>query len=74
MLFNYIKKNNHLGLAKICIIPHDEFVMEVEDELVELYKEKLGYFMREAGNKLIKNPLIKMNADANSGENWYQAK
>ena len=74
ILFDFIKQNNHLGRAKICIIPHDEFVMEVEDELVELYKEKLGYFMREAGNKFIKNPLIKMNADANSGENWYQAK
>ena len=74
MLFDYIKKNNHLGKVKICIIPHDEFVMEVEDELVELYKEKLGYFMREAGNKFIKNPLIKMNADANSAENWYKAK
>ena len=74
MLFDFIKQNNHLGRAKICIIPHDEFVMEIEDELVELYKEKLGYFMREAGNKFIENPLIKMNADANSGENWYQAK
>lgn len=74
MLFDYIKKNNHLGKAKICVIPHDEFVMEVEDELVNIYKEKLGYFMREAGNKLIKNPLIKMNADANSADNWYKAK
>ena len=74
MLFDFIKQNNHLGRAKICIIPHDEFVMEVENELVELYQEKLGYFMREAGNKFIENPLIKMNADANSGENWYQAK
>ena len=74
MLFDFIKQNNHLGRAKLCIIPHDEFVMEVEDELVDLYKEKLGYFMREAGNKFINNPLIKMNADANSGENWYQAK
>ena len=74
MLFDFIKENNHLGLAKICIIPHDEFVLEVKDELTELYKEKLGYFMREAGNKFISNPLIKMNADANSGENWYQAK
>ena len=74
MLFDYIKKNNHLGKVKICIIPHDEFVMEVEDELVELYKEKLGYFMREAGNKFIKNPLIKMNAEAEIGENWYSAK
>lgn len=74
MLFDFIKENNHLGLAKICIIPHDEFVLEVKDELTELYKEKLGYFMREAGNKFIKNPLIKMSAEANIGNNWYEAK
>ena len=74
MLFDFIKENNHLGLAKICIIPHDEFVMEVKDELTELYKEKLGYFMREAGDKFISNPLIKMGADANIGKNWYEAK
>lgn len=74
MLFDFIKENNHLNKAKICIIPHDEFVMEVQEDLSELYKEKLGYFMREAGNKLIKNPLIKMSADAEVGENWYSAK
>ena len=74
MLFDFIKENNHLGLAKICIIPHDEFVMEVKDELTELYKEKLGYFMREAGDKFISKPLIKMSADANIGKNWYEAK
>lgn len=74
MLFDFIKQNNHLGLTKICIIPHDEFVLEVKNELTELYKKKLGYFMREAGNKFINNPLIKMNADAEIGENWYSAK
>lgn len=74
MLFDFIKENNHLNKAKICIIPHDEFVMEVQEDLSELYKEKLGYFMREAGNKLIKNPLIKMSAEANIGNNWYSAK
>ena len=74
MLFDFIKENNHLGLAKICIIPHDEIVLEVKEELCELYKEKLGQFMREAGDKFISNPLIKMGADANIGKNWYEAK
>lgn len=74
MLFEYIKKQNHLGRAKICIIPHDEFVMEVENSLVDEYKEKLGYFMRTAGDMFIDNPIIKMEADANSADNWYDAK
>jgi len=74
MLFEYIKQNNHLELVKICIVPHDEIVLEVKEELCELYKEKLGQFMREAGDKFISNPLIKMGADAEVGANWYSAK
>lgn len=74
MLFEYIKQNNHLGKAKICIIPHDEFVMEVQDSLVPLYEVKLGEFMRKAGDYFIKNKIIKMDAEANSGSNWYEAK
>ena len=41
---------------------------------IHIYKEKLGYFMRKAGDEFIKNPLIKMSADANIGKNWYEAK
>ena len=74
MLFNFIKQNNHLHLVKICIVPHDEIVLEVHDSLVPLYKEKLGYFMRTAGDTFLTNPLIRMGAEANAGDNWYSAK
>jgi DNA polymerase I-like protein with 3'-5' exonuclease and polymerase domains len=74
LLFDFIKKNNHINRARICIIPHDEFVLEVEDELVPLYEEKLGYFMREAGNEFIVSDIIRMEADAKAGNNWYEAK
>ena len=40
-LFKYIRENQHQGLALICIVPHDEIVMEVHDSLCSLYKEKL---------------------------------
>jgi hypothetical protein len=30
--------------------------------------------MKESGNAFIKNPLIKMEASANVGKNWYLAK
>lgn len=73
-LFDFIKENGHIDRAKICIIPHDEFVLEVEDELVPLYVEKLGYFMREAGNEFIISDIIRMEADAHAGNNWYEAK
>lgn len=73
-LFDFIKKNNHIEKAKICIIPHDEFVLEVEENLASLYKENLGRIIREAGNKFITHPLIKMEAEANIGNNWYSAK
>jgi DNA polymerase-1 len=73
-LFNFIKKNNHIGKAKIVLVVHDEIVMEVEDNLTELYKQKLGEIMVTEGNKFIKNPILTIKADANVGKNWYLAK
>lgn len=73
-LFKYIRNNNHLNKALICIVPHDEIVMEVEDSLTSTYKEKLGQIMIESGNRFLTNPLLKMGADANIGSNWYSAK
>jgi DNA polymerase-1 len=73
-LFKYIRENNHQGLALICIVPHDEIVMEVHDSLCDIYKEKLGQFMVDSGNEFLTNPLLKMSADANVGANWYEAK
>lgn len=73
-LFEYIIENNHQNLVKLCIAPHDEIVLEVIDSLCEHYKVKLGEIMKESGNVFIKNPLIKMEASANIGNNWYEAK
>ena len=73
-LFNFIKENNHIGKAKIVLVVHDEIVMEVEDNLTELYKQKLGEIMVTEGNKFIKNPILTIKADANIGDNWYEAK
>ena len=73
-LFNFIKENNHIGKAKIVLVVHDEIVMEVEDTLTELYKQKLGEIMVTEGNKFIKNPILTIKADANIGDNWYEAK
>ena len=73
-LFNHIKKNGHLGLAKICNVPHDEIVLEVVDHLVDEYQEVLGDCMRRAGDYFLTSGLLKMGAEANVGLDWYEAK
>lgn len=73
-LFEYIESRGHLDLVKIPNIIHDEFNLEVIEELGEEYKEKLGYFMRKAGNKLLTSGLVEIQADGNIGKNWYESK
>lgn len=73
-LFDYIKLRNHQGFVKICNVPYDEVVLEVKKELVEEYKEKLAFFMKKEGDYYLTNPLLKMEAEANSGISWYDAK
>ncbi len=48
--------------------------MEVEDELCDIYKKNLGLFMVEEGDKLLPNKVVFMEADANVGNSWYEAK
>lgn len=73
-LFDYIKSRNHVGLVKICNVPYDEIVLEVKEDLVEEYKEKLAYFMINEGNYYLTNPKLFMRAEANSGISWGNAK
>lgn len=73
-LFEYIKKHNHLWKVKIVNVIYDEIVLEVEDDLVEEYTKILGEIMRTAANTYLTSGLVKMGADAHSGESWYEAK
>lgn len=73
-LFDYIKSRNHHNIVRICNAPYDEIVLEVKKDLAEEYQDKLAYFMKNEGNYYLTNPLLKMEADANIGINWYEAK
>jgi len=73
-LFDYIKQRNHLGKAKISVVCHDEIQMEVREELALEYKEQLGIIMREAADFYMISDVIKMEADANIGKSWWEAK
>lgn len=74
MLFKHIKERGHLWKARIANIPHDEFVLEVKDELVEEYKQVLADCMIKGGNYYLKNNIVFMKAEANSGLTWDEAK
>jgi DNA polymerase I-like protein with 3'-5' exonuclease and polymerase domains len=74
LLFDYIVENGHQWKARIANIPHDEFVLEVADELVEEYKPVLEKCMIDAGNYYLTSGMVKMGAEANAGVSWYQAK
>ena len=74
LLFDYIVENGHFGKVKICNIPHDEFVLEVTDDLAEEYKKVLEKCMIDGGNHYLSSGLVKMGAEANIGTSWYEAK
>jgi DNA polymerase-1 len=73
-LFEYIKSRGHLRQCRIANCVHDEIVLECKEELVEEYKEALGRIMRDSANYYLKSGLVKMEADANVGDSWYEAK
>jgi len=73
-LFGYIKERGHLRQCRIANCIHDEILLECREELVEEYKEALGRIMRESANVYLTSGLVKMEADANVGNSWYEAK
>lgn len=73
-LFKYIKFRGHLRQCRIANCVHDEIILECKEELVEEYKEALGRIMRESANYYLKSGLVEMEADANVGDSWYEAK
>lgn len=48
--------------------------MEVREELALEYKEQFGIIMREAADFYMISDVIKMEADANIGKSWWEAK
>lgn len=48
--------------------------MEVEDSLVDEYKVVVEESMKKAGNYFLKNPILKMGAESDIGNSWYEAK
>lgn len=73
-IFEYIWKKKHFWKARISLVPHDEIGMEVKDELAEEYKLVISNAMINEGNKFLKNPKLKMKAETNIANNWYEAK
>jgi DNA polymerase I-like protein with 3'-5' exonuclease and polymerase domains len=73
-IYEYIWKNNHFWKARISLVLHDEINMEVVDELCLDYKKVIENSMINEGNKFLSNPLLFMKAEANIGDNWWEAK
>jgi DNA polymerase I len=74
MLFDEISRNGDFGNVRICNIPHDEFVLEVREDLAEKYARILEKCMVEGGNYFLQSGLVDMKAEANVGDDWYEAK
>ena len=73
-IFNYIINKGHQFKVLIVNCIHDEIVLEVPEYLAEEYKHVLGAAMRKAANEYLVSGLVQMKADANIGDNWYEAK
>jgi DNA polymerase I-like protein with 3'-5' exonuclease and polymerase domains len=74
LLFDYIVDNGHFRKVRICNIPHDEFVLEVDESLVDEYKKVLEDCMIKGGQYYLTSGLVDIKAEANIGDSWYEAK
>lgn len=73
-IYEYIWKKKDFWKARIALAVHDELDLEVIEDLADEYKEITEKFMVEEGNKLLKNPLLKMKVGINICNNWYEGK
>ena len=74
LIFKHIVQRGHLWKAKIINSIYDELVLEVANDLVEEYKPLVGKLMREAGDYYLKSGIVHIQAEAEAGNNWYEAK
>ena len=73
-LYDDIINNNRQWEVRIALPLHDEIVLEVKEKYAEEYKEKLEYYMVKAGNLFLTSGILKMKADAEVGDSWYDTK
>jgi DNA polymerase I-like protein with 3'-5' exonuclease and polymerase domains len=71
-LFEWIIQNNYQWIVKICNTVHDEIIVECPKNMAELVKLKVQECMLDGGNKYLTN--LKIKAEANVGDSWYDAK
>ena len=74
LLFNKIIEEGDVWDVKICNIPHDEFVLMVKEEKAEKWCRILEECMVLAGNSYLTSGKVKMQAEAKTGDSWYDAK
>jgi DNA polymerase-1 len=72
ILFDWIIENNYQWKVLICNSVHDELVIECPKELAEETRLQVEVSMKEGGNFYLDE--FKLNAQANIGESWGQAK
>jgi DNA polymerase I-like protein with 3'-5' exonuclease and polymerase domains len=71
-IFEWIVENGYINIVKICNAIHDEVVLECPENLADLVRDKVQYYMKLAGDHYLKTLPIK--ADAAIGDSWYEAK
>lgn len=78
LLFEDIETRGLIDKVLIVNIIHDEFNLEtiypLDHPITLEYTEKVGRFMREAGDQLLINNVVFMSADGKAATNWYDAK
>lgn len=70
-LFDTIVKNGHVGDVLICTAVHDELLVEAREDLAEQYRVIVETCMKEEADKFINTKLLRMSADAQVGDSWW---
>lgn len=71
LLFDEIEKNDDYWKVRIAVIPHDEFLLEVVENLADKYSIILQDCMINGGNYYLKSGLFSMEAKSEIGKTWW---
>jgi len=70
LLRRFIYNNNYEDRIRLLIPPHDEYMTECEEDIAEMWKEKLQHYMELAGKLALHTDLLK--AEAYIADNWVK--